>query len=170
MTRSVVVAALLLVVGAAAGAQSANAPDPLLNHLVGKWVLRGAMAGKSTVHDVTCQWVLGKEYVQVHEVSREKTASGSPAYEAIVYIGRDSTGEYAALWLDNTAYGAFAPAGTGHAKAAGDSIPFVFGNTPAERFHNTFIYDRARDTWQWHLDNDSAGVRKPFARVTLTRP
>ena len=25
------------------------------------------------------------------------------------------------------------------------------------------------DSWQWHMDNDSAGVRRPFARVMLTR-
>ena len=32
-----------------------------------------------------------------------------------------------------------------------------------------FVYDARTDSWQWHLDNDSAGVRRPFARVTLTR-
>src|SRR5688572_4577920 len=37
------------------------------------------------------------------------------------------------------------------------------------RFHTTFVYSRASDSWQWHMDNDSAGVRRPFARVTLTR-
>jgi hypothetical protein len=31
------------------------------------------------------------------------------------------------------------------------------------------VYDRVRDSWEWHMDNDSAGVRRPFARVTLTR-
>ena len=52
---------------------------------------------------------------------------------------------------------------------AGDSIPFVFNYTATDRFHNTFVYNRATDSWQWHLDNDSSGVRRPFARVTLTR-
>ena len=32
-----------------------------------------------------------------------------------------------------------------------------------------FVYNRASDFWQWHMDNDSSGVRRPFARVTLTR-
>jgi len=31
------------------------------------------------------------------------------------------------------------------------------------------VYDRATASWQWHMDNDSSGERRPFARVTLTR-
>ena len=151
-------------------AQSTAALDSLLDHLIGRWVLRGPMAGKSVVHDVTFTWVLGTEYVEMHEVSRERTAADTPAYEAIVYIGCDpKTHEYAAMWLDNTAYGAFAPAGIGHAMAVADSIPFVFASSPTSRFHNTFVYDRASDSWAWHMDNDEDGVRRPFARVTLTR-
>ena len=79
-----------------------------------------------------------------------------------------TTKEYAALWMDNTAYGAFAPAGTGHGKAAGDSIPFMFKDATS-RFHNTFVYKRRTQTWEWHLDNDDVKGRRPFARVTLTR-
>lgn len=145
-------------------------PDPLLAHLIGHWVLRGPMAGAPVVHDVTFRWVLDSEYIEMHEVSRERTRAGTPAYEAIVYLVRDpKTHEYAALWLDNTAAASFGQAGVGHAKARGDSIAFVFEDSPSSRFHNTFIYDRASDTWAWHMDNDSAGVRKMFARVTLKR-
>jgi hypothetical protein len=86
-------------------------PDSLFQHLVGRWVLRGTIARQHTVHDVTFEWLLGREYVQMHEVSRERSPSGTPAYEAVVLFGR----------------------------------------------------------WQWHMDNDSARVRTPFARVTLTR-
>jgi len=41
--------------------------------------------------------------------------------------------------------------------------------TATTSFHTTFVYDRATDSWQWHMDNDSVGVCRPFARVTLTR-
>ena len=165
-------AAILVAVLAAAPvhAQSAAPRDSLLNHLIGRWVLRGPMAGTSVVHDVTFTWVLGTEYVEMHEISRERAAGGAPAYEAIVYLGCDpKTHEYAAMWLDNTAYGAFAPAGIGHAMAAADSIPFVFTSSATSRFHNTFVYDRASDSWAWNMDNDDDGVRRPFGRVTLTR-
>ena len=162
-------AGLLLVSPSAVRAQDVQ-HDTLLAHLIGHWVLRGPMAGKDVVHDVTFRWVLGGEYVEMHEVSRERTAAGAPAYEAIVYLVRDPhTHEYAALWLDNTDYNAFLPAGVGHATAAGDSIPFVFTSSATDHFHNTFVYDRATDTWAWHMDNDDARGRRPFARVTLTR-
>jgi len=151
---------------------SAQAPqrDSLLSHLIGRWVLRGHMAGKDVIHDLTFQWVLGGEYVEMHEVSRERTSGRTPAYEAIVYLVHDPhTHEYGALWLDNTDYNAFLPAGQGHGLAAGDSIPFVFTYSPTDHVHTTFVYDRPTDTWAWHMDNEDARDRRPFARVKLTR-
>jgi hypothetical protein len=159
----------LLIAAARLPAQALHA-DSLFDRLIGQWVLRGTIARQSTTHDVTFEWMLGREYVQMHEVSRERAANGTPAYEAVVLFGRDpKSGEYACLWLDNTAASAFEPAGIGRGMVAGDSVPFVFHYTQTTRFHNTFVYSRATDSWQWHMDNDSAGIRRPFARVTLTR-
>jgi hypothetical protein len=160
---------LLLLVSARLPAQSLRA-DSLFDRLIGRWVLRGTIARQSTTHDVTFAWVLGREYVQMHEVSRERAANGTPAYEAVVLFGRDPrSGEYACLWLDNTAASAFDPQGTGRGMVAGDSVHFVFHYTQTTGFHTTFVYNRASDSWQWHMDNDSAGVRRPLARVALTR-
>ncbi len=145
-------------------------PDSLFPRLVGRWVLRGTIARQQTVHDVTFDWLLGREYVQMREVSRERATNGTPAYEAVVLFGRDpKTGEYACVWMDNTAAAAFPPEGTGRGSAAGDSISFLFQYTATTSFHTTFLYDRSKDSWQWRMDNDSSGVRRPFARVTLTR-
>lgn len=58
----------------------AQAPDPqrqLLDKLTGHWVLRGTIAKQQTTHDVDAVWVLDKEYVQIHEVSRERDAAGN---------------------------------------------------------------------------------------------
>ena len=166
------IAGLFLVLFLAAGrlpAQSLPA-DSLVDRLVGHWVLRGTIARQQTTHDVTFEWMLGREYVQMHEVSRERAANGTPAYEAVVLFGRDPhSGEYASLWMDNTAAAAFDPQAIGRGVVAGDSIPFLFHYSDRDSFHTTFVYDRAADAWQWHMDNDSAGVRRPFARVTLTR-
>jgi hypothetical protein len=170
MRTSIFLGAIALLAASVAGAQQTTVPDPLLDHMIGRWILRGRIAGRATTHDVTCQWVLGHEYVEMREVSRERTGTGSPTYEAIVYVGRDPRSrEYAVMWLDNTAYGAFAPAGVGHAQAAGDSIPFLFRYSDTDLFHTTFVYDRTHDAWQWHMDNDKSGTRAPFARVTLSR-
>jgi hypothetical protein len=170
MRRLASLAALTVLATFPARAQSAGAPDSLLNHLVGRWVLRGTIAGKATVHDVTCAWVLGSEYIQMHEVSRERTPAGAPAYEAFVYVVRDPhTKEYAALWLDNTDANAFDPAGVGHARASGDSVVFLFTSSATDHVHTTLAYRRPSDTWEWRIDNEQSGAIRPFARVTLTR-
>ena len=168
--RTLTFLSLLMVLGATRLAAQALPADSVFERLIGHWVLRGTIAGQRTTHDVTFEWLLGREYVQMHEVSRERGPDEAPAYEAVVLFGRDpQSGEYACLWLDNTAAGAFDPQGVGRGSVAGDSIPFVFRSTPTDTFHTTFVYDRPTDSWQWHMDNDSSGVREPFARVTLTR-
>ena len=168
--RRTLIAVLVLVGSAHRLPAQALHPDSLFDRLVGTWVLRGTIARQQTTHDVNVTWMLRREYVQMHEVSRERAANGTPAYEAFVIFGRDpKTGEYACLWMDNTAASAFDPAGTGRGYVAGDSIPFLFTYSATDRLHTTFVFDRAHDSWQWHMDNDSAGVLRPFARVTLTR-
>jgi hypothetical protein len=168
--RKLLAAVLLCGIVAPPLAAQGLAPDSLFDRLIGHWVLTGMMARRQTTHEVTFQWMLGREYVQMHEVSQERAADGSPAYEAVVLFGRDpGSGEYACLWMDNTGASAFAEAGIGRGSVAGDSIPFLFRYTSSTSFHTTFVYDRPTDTWQWHMDNDSAGVRRPFARVSLVR-
>ncbi|HXY68924.1 MAG TPA: hypothetical protein VEH62_05710 [Gemmatimonadales bacterium] len=168
--RRILAAAVLCIVVAPRLAAQGLAADSLFDRLVGHWVLTGTIARRQTTHDVTFQWMLGREYVRMHEVSRERAADGSPAYEAVVLFGRDpGSGEYACLWMDNTGASAFPDAGIGRGAVAGDSIPFLFRYTATTSFHTTFVYDRAADTWQWHMDNDSLGVRRPFARVSLAR-
>ena len=101
-----------LLVGQAGFAEQVTFQDSFLDRLVGRWVLRGEIAGKQTIHDVTSEWVLGHQYLRLHEVSREKSAKGRPAYEAMVFIGWDhSTQEYACLWLDATATSSFSSDG-----------------------------------------------------------
>jgi hypothetical protein len=147
-----------------------SAPTALLNHLVGAWILRGTIAGKQTTHDVQAAWVLNKEYLQLHEISREKSASGGAAYEAIVYINWDvKARQYTCLWLDSTAGGGLSPEGIARANQAGDSIPFIFTLSASDEIHTTFSYDKAADTWQWLIDNVVNGRTQRFANVTLNR-
>lgn len=169
MRKLLLIAAVLACAPAALLGQGLH-PDSLFSRLVGHWVLRGTIARQQTVHDVTFEWLLGREYVQMREVSRERAPNGTPAYEAVVLFGRDpKTGEYACVWMDNTGAAAFPPEGTGRGAVAGDSISFLFPYTATTSFHTTFLYNASNDSWQWHMDNDSSGVRRPFARVTLSR-
>ena len=153
---------------------SAESPvyaDPLLDRLIGTWVLRGQIAGKDTTHDVVAEWVLGHEYVRLREVAREKDGKGNAAYEAIVFIGSGQPShDYACLWLDSTGGGGLAPEGIGHAMRVGEEIPFVFLDGSGRiSFKNTFAYDKSTDSWAWIMDNIAGGKAIPFGRVKLTR-
>ena len=142
--------------------------DPLLNAMVGNWVATGTIAGAKRVDDVNIHWVLNGEYLSLHEVSRMKGADGKPTYEAIVLLELNSaTHEYCCLWLDSTAGNGISSGVLGRGKANGDSIPFMFKIGNGEIFHTTFLYNRAENSWNWVLDNESNGKLEPFARLTL---
>jgi len=99
--------------------------DHLLDHLAGNWVLQGTIAGKETTHDIAAEWVLGHQYVRIHEVSREKNSQGQPAYEAMVFVGWDQpSAEYVCMWLDT--YGGMSDTSIGRAQRDGDEIHFLF--------------------------------------------
>jgi len=66
---------------------AAPVKDPLLERLVGNWVLRGTIAGKQTTHDIVTEWFLDHQYLRIHETSREKNDKGQAQYEAVVLIG-----------------------------------------------------------------------------------
>lgn len=150
--------------------RSRGAPDALMDKMTGRWVMTGTIGKKSTTHDVDVDWVLKRQYIRIHEVSRDKDAGGGVGYEAWIYLVWDAKkSEYAIMWLDNTAATNFAPEGIGHAKPDGDRLRFIFKDAEGG-IHTTFAYDRAKDTWSWTIDNlDKGGKSTPFARLTLTR-
>ncbi len=145
---------------------------PLLDDMLGEWVLRGTIGGDDVVHDVTVDRVLADGYVRIHELSRERDATGAPAYEAIVFIGWDTPNDrYTCLWLDTTSGEGLSEAyrdSVGHAVRDGDTLPFLFRFPNGSPWHTTFTYDRAADTWAWHMIGDDE-TAEPFAQVTLMR-
>src|SRR6185503_2738263 len=148
-TRCLLVAfAFTTVVGLAALAQdqATSAAEALLDKMTGRWVMTGTIGKKPTTHDVDVDWVLKREYIRIHEVSRDKDASGGISYEAWIYVVWDAkASEYAVMWLDNTAATNFAAEGIGHAKPDADRIPFIFKDADGTGIRTTFAYDRAKD-------------------------
>jgi hypothetical protein len=167
--RSVLLHAALLalvVICVPVVAQQPQLQDPLLDKMIGDWVMTGTIAQKPTTHDVRAVWVLNHQFVQLHEVSREKTANGRPAYEAWVYLGWDAAqNRYVAHWIDVFG-GGFSS--QGHASKQESSLPFVFG-AGDELFHNTMFYDAKTNTWSWNMDNEQKGQLHEFARLKLAR-
>ena len=153
-----------------APARQVQSTSSLLDRLAGRWILQGTIDGKQTTHDVTAEWVLQHQYLQLHEVSREKDSLGLAAYEAIVYLGWDQQRQqYGCYWMDITGGGTFSEHGIGRAKQEGNEIPFLFTYSDTVAFHTTFAFEPKTDTWKWVMDDDNHGKRQPFARVTLTR-
>lgn len=152
-------------------AQQSSFQDILLERMTGSWILKGTIAGQEVTHDIEVSWILEHQYLQISEISREKDADGTAAYEALVLIGWDSdSSKYACLWLDVTGgEGISAQAVIGYAERDGDEIPFLFKMNEESVWHTTFVYDRITDTWQWNMDGEDNGKFKPFARVILTR-
>jgi hypothetical protein len=143
-----------------------------LERLSGSWILRGTLAGKMTIHDVTGAWILDGLYLELHERSREIDAKGKPQYEAVILLGIDeATGEYQCLWLDSTGGGGLSSTAFGRGKRTGDSIPFLFRDPDGTvSFSNKFSYEEAATAWTWQLDNvRKDGTYAPFGRVRLTR-
>jgi hypothetical protein len=148
-------------------AQQPTFHDALLDHFVGKWTLRGTIAGQPATHDVTADWVLEHQYLRFHEVSREKNQDGTPFYEAIVFIGWNAgTSQYACAWHDT--YGGISPISLGYAERKTNTLSFLFKDKK-NIFHTVFLYQPQRDSWQWKMDSEKNGELTPFARVTLTR-
>jgi hypothetical protein len=145
--------------------------DPLLDRLIGTWVLRGDIAGKPVTHTVKAQWVLAHEYIQIRETSRSRTADGAPEYDAIVYIGwNPDLNQYSCLWLDTTGGNGLVGWALGHAERDPTKLAFIFSDKNGDpSVHNTFEYDRKTNTWRWTIDNIDKGELKPFAQVKLTR-
>jgi hypothetical protein len=169
MKNALLILVLIVMASFSASAQQPSPQVSLLDHMTGKWVLQGTVAGQAATHDVEADWVLNHEYIRLHEVSRQKDAQGQPIYEAIIFIDWNaSLNEYTCLFLDSTAGGGLSPETFAHAKPNGDSIPLLF-TLKNGLFHTTLAYDKISDTWQWLLDDDEGGKVTPFARLKLTR-
>jgi hypothetical protein len=155
-----------------AGAVAAQRPpvnSPLLDHLVGRWLLQGTIAGRQTTHDITGEWVANHQYLRLHEVSREKAADGTPQYDAFIHIGWDEEKKvYPIIFLDN--FWGIDSASIGAAAPKENELLFVWKDDKgATGFTNDFLYDPKTDSWQWIMDNVVEGAHKGFGRVTLTR-
>lgn len=150
-------------------AQQPPLNSPLLDHLAGKWVLRGTIGGKETTHDVNAEWVLDHHYLAIHEASRERNGKSEPQYAATIYIAwNEATKDYACVWLD--VYGGLNSTSIGIASPKENELPFVFKDEKGEvSFKNDFVYDAKTNTWEWRMDNVANGVSKPFGRVKLTQ-
>jgi hypothetical protein len=138
---------------------------PLLERLIGVWTMTGTVRARPATYRLEAAWVPQDRFVELHMEDVEHTP---PEYEARVFIGADTLpGRILGHWLDNFGAAYSVPPATG--VVAGDSLTLDFPY-PGGAFHDTFVYDRATDTWTIRLDAaDGTGGWKRFADYRATR-
>ncbi len=154
----------------AVSAQQAAPADTLLNHLTGKWVLEGTIAGKNIRHDITAEWVLGHQYIELKETAKEKLANGQPSYDAIVFFCYNKAhNQYDCLWLDNTGTTDFDPKVVAHATPGPNTIALLFKMGNNTLFHTTLTFIPNENRWHWKLESDDNGKIEVFADAQMLR-
>jgi hypothetical protein len=143
--------------------------DDLAKQMAGAWKLEGQVMGRDAHHDVQADWVLGHQFLRIHE----KTAAGAPEaehkYEATWFLGYDPVSERYVLHLFDV-FGARFSETLGYGIRDGNAIRFVF-EYPDGPFHTTFRWSSEKDSWEWLMEQkDKNGKWTNFATLKLTRP
>jgi hypothetical protein len=166
-----ILAAIALVIAPIFGfAQQASPSDTLLNRLTGKWLLKGAIAGKNIQHHITAKWVLGHQYLQFNETSDEQMPNGQPQYDAIVLVCYNNQSmQYDCLWLDNTSNSGLSNGIVAHAKFKADTIALLFKFSSNSLFHTTFTFNPNQNSWHWKMESDDSGKIQVFADAEMVK-
>jgi len=149
-------------------AQAELVRDPLMDHLVGDWILTGKIAGRDAHHDVKASWVLNRQFLRIDEKTSASAPPGERRYEAIWFLGYDpSKSQYALHLLD--LFGAQFAETIGHGTRVENAITFRF-DYPDAPLDNTYRWNRDADEWQWLMEQqDKAGAWSSWAVLHLTR-
>lgn len=143
----------------------AQAPwESLLDRLVGRWTMNGAVLGEHVTYSMTGVRTLEGRFVELHM----KDVHVPPGYEARVLIGCDSTGHRViAHWMDSFGAAYSVPHGVGVIRGDTLELAFAYADGP---FRDRFTYDRRRDAWRFLLESaDSSGAWGEFASYDVTR-
>lgn len=133
--------------------------DPLLQGLVGGWLLAGLVGHRHVSYAMRGYWVLDRQFLRL--------SIKHPAYRATAHIGHDHVqGRLVAHWLDTM--GGRAAATLGYGQSAGSALQFVF-DYPNGPSHVTFTFDaRRRPRTLLVLDHDQHNVAREIAHFTIS--
>jgi len=157
----------LLASGFAAAQLPTEWHDALADHLAGRWKVEGNVMGKDAHHEIQADWVLNHQFLRIHEQTAATAPKGERPYEAVWYLGYDSTSQRYVLHLMDI-FGAQYSETLGFGVKDGNQIRFVF-NYPDGPFHTTYRWNPDRDTWEWLMEQKAKdGKWSPFADLKLT--
>lgn len=142
--------------------------DELVDRMAGKWTMTGPVMGGTAHHDVDAEWVLDHQFLRITEKTAESAAASERRYEAIWFLGYDSTSERYVLHLVDVYGGRFSET-LGYGVRDGNAIRFVF-EYPDGPFHTTFQWSPETNSWQWLMtQKDKVGKWTTFADLKLIR-
>jgi len=136
--------------------------DPLLQHLVGEWLVTRRVRDEVFFNRVVARWELGSRYLRLDY----RDCSEPPEYEAIVYLAATKEGPYISYWLDS--FGAsFSAKGEGRAENGAIEFAYDYDDGP---FFNTFSWNASKGEWTSKMENqEKDGSRSWFATDLFQR-
>jgi len=136
----------------------------LLNHLQGKWQMKGTVMKKPVEYIAEGMWVLQDQFLSLHM----KDVEVPPTYEVNLYIGIDSSrNQYVAHWLDS--FGGAGARVVALGPLSADKIEIVYPYSEG-RFRNLFKYDSRKDEWTLLIESEgNDGQWSVFAQYNLLR-
>lgn len=141
--------------------------DELVDHMAGTWKLEGQVMGREAHHEVRAEWALNHQFLRIHEKTAADTPKTERPYEAIWFLGYDSTSERYVMHLMDQFGGRYSET-LGYGIRDGNQIRFVF-EYPDGPFHTIFRWNPEKDTWEWLMTQKENGKWSSFAELRLTR-
>jgi len=137
--------------------------DSLFDGLAGTWFMSGAVGTRPAGYSLHADWVLNHQFLRLEM----RDTAQVPAYQAIVFIGRDNMSErYVAHWLD--VFGGRWSETLGYGTRTGQAVEFIF-EYPDGPFRTTFAQS-AGGSWSVQMrQRNSAGRWQVFAHYSLER-
>lgn len=140
--------------------------DALLDKMAGEWDMTGTVSERKVAYTFNAQWVLNHQFMewQITDVLKSP-----PEYVGKIYVGYNCTSKkYIVHWIDNMGGKFSETLGYGIRKNDTLQLKFDYPETPVI---NTISYNKANDTWQFHLIVSDKGKKKwvTWSTETMTR-
>jgi hypothetical protein len=159
---------ILLACASCATAQQPTAfHDDLADKLVGEWNLEGSVMGRSAHHRIQAQWVLGHQFIEVHEQTSPDAPASESRYDAIWFLGYDDVHRHYVLHLMDLFGGRYSET-LGNGTRSGNELRFLF-DYPDGPFRTTWLWEPDARRWKWHMEQRrKSGEWTTFADFRMT--
>jgi hypothetical protein len=134
--------------------------DDLLDHFVGKWDVSATVHGEKFTLDREAEWVMGHQYLRIHEKSREDIPWLKVPFERTLFIGYNHRYKRYVVY-ELSVHGSDSE-GFSYAVRSGNELKFEY-KIDADVIANVFTWEPASGSWNFQVRPVIAGKeQKPF--------